>query len=240
MSQPDSPERHQARAIIIAAAIGVVGSIAAAYLGREAGQRDARDDTRRLEARFEEVQRETRNKDEQLAQAVREIGELRQTLSQKSRVVVPTRLPQIDSSPDSESTVSTVAETPTPDPSQPLATAKEQGFQFDMMGCQDDGSSIRCDVVVTNQRPDRWIWISSGRDPGTYVVDAGGHTCTANDSSFTWGTLVEGVPIRATFDFQRCSADGTTLKYVQIGFKLGNPAFNSSFKVPFHDVPLGQ
>lgn len=121
---------------------------------------------------------------------------------------------------------------------QPVATAKEQGFQFDLMGCNDEGSSIRCYVVVTNQLPDRWIWMSSGRDHATFLVDNGGNQCSASDSSFTWGTLIEDVPIRLMFDFQRCPHHIALLKYFQVGFKLGNPAFPKSFKVSFRDIPV--
>lgn len=121
---------------------------------------------------------------------------------------------------------------------QPVTSAKEQGFSFDVVGCRDEGSSIRCDVVVTNQRADRWIWMSSGRDHGTYIVDTAGNRCSAGDSTFTWGTLAEGVPMRMTFEFQRCPRNVTHLAYLEVGFKLGNPAFPTKFKVPFRGIPV--
>lgn len=239
MAPPESPDRHQARAIIVAAVIGVAGSVAAAYLGREAGQRGAQDDMRRLEARFEEAQREGQRKDEQLDQALREIAQLRETLSQRVATPGQARTPQ--TTPAASTTEQQPVTTDQPVPpteTQPLASAKEQGFLFDLMGCNDEGSSIRCDVVVTNQRSDRWIWISSGRDHATYLVDAAGNQCSAGDSSFTWGTLPESVPTRMTFEFQRCARSVTHLAFFQIGFKLGSPAFPTAFKVPFRDIPV--
>ena len=115
----------------------------------------------------------------------------------------------------------------------PLASERERGFTFDLLGCRGEGSVIACDLRITNRMADRWLWLSFGYASRTYVVDAMGNTCAAEQGSFTWGTLPREVPLKVTLQFTNCPRHTTELAYMELGAQLGNPAFGEQFKVPF-------
>ena len=233
-----------ARATIGAAVLLLLGTILGLVYGNKSGAKRAEENTTDLELqakqqteqaraladRLSERDAEFRSLSEKLTGFGDRITELNNQLAAKEAELQRLRGQPGDVAPQEQDSAQ---------PTQPLATATEQGFAFDLLRCTDEGSSIRCDVLVTNRRADRWIWISSGYASRTYLVDSGGNNCSASESSFTWGTLAQNVSLRVTLEFARCPRNTRRLSYLEVGFQLGNPAFGSEFKVPFRDIPVG-
>lgn len=236
-----------ARATLLAGILGLIGTILGLTFGTKHGA--------------EQAALETTEFQQQAAQQAAEIQMLSQMLAEReaSFRAVSEKLADYDArlvdltkqlGEKSAQAAPSGSETPTTTESltasnqlshatpQSTINAKEQGFLFEVLGCRDEGSSILCDIVVTNQRGDRWIWISEGFDSRTYVVDAAGNRCSAKDATFTWGTLVEGVPQRMTFEFRGCPRNVAHLSYLELSFRLGSPISRRDFRVPFRDIPV--
>lgn len=231
-----------ALATVFAAALALLGTVLGLAYGNRAGTKRAEEDSGDLELQSKEQTERVRALSDELAErdaAFRSLSEkvttfgdriteLNNQLTAKEAEIQRLR-GQTPGIAEQENPARTL---------KPVATATEQGFGFGLMACTDEGSSIRCDVLITNRRADRWIWISSGYASRTYLVDTGGNNCSASESSFTWGTLAQDVPVRVTLEFTRCPRNVRRLSYLELGFQLGNPAFGSEFRVPFHDIPV--
>lgn len=172
----------------------------------------------------------------ELASSPARVQELTRQLSEKEEELQHLRRQAVPTAQEASSTSSDHGDSGAP--SQPIATAREQGFEFNLMQCTDEGSSIRCDVIVTNQHPDRWVGVSSGYASRTYLVDTEGNKCSASDSTSISNKLAQGVPLRVTVEFTKCPRNVTRLSYLELGVNLGYLGTGDKFKVPFRDVPV--
>lgn len=240
----------QFRGTILAALIGSAGIIAAAWIGLGIGRGQSEEQLVQLQQQLEDRDAQFTQLHDSFKAQQAALEEVRKELQAERTQNSPLPVPAAGRGDAANSTQLTMggaghpvagasSDAPRPpEAAKVLASAREQGFVFDVITCRDEGSSIQCDIVVTNKLDDRWIWISSGYASRTYLVDMAGNTCSASKANFEWGTLARDVPFRVKLQFDRCPREVTSLSYLELGFQLGNPAFGSEYKVSFRDIPV--
>lgn len=95
----------------------------------------------------------------------------------------------------------------------------ELGFRFSLSGCDRDGPSLRCEVLVTNREADRDLTLDSGR-----LIDEGGNDLAAVMVGFGpeigylrgKSRLASGVPVKAQIKFENVRLDIRRLALMEI------------------------
>ncbi len=117
------------------------------------------------------------------------------------------------------------------------------GFLFELQGCTLSGSSVECDLLITNNKEDRVLIVYS-RTYGaeSRLIDPNGNEYIADkvllgssrNSIGPRSTLATGIPTRAKIMFENTSPDIEVARLVEIICLSGG----SSSRVQFRNVPL--
>lgn len=118
------------------------------------------------------------------------------------------------------------------------ASIQEQGFKFDLLGCSNGGTSVYCELMITNLQDERWLTISAGYKPASYLVDSNGNSCKGVQSTFRSGSLPKDVPLRVKLEFTGCSRDISSLTYLRLAFGVGSFLSSPREEVSFRNIQL--
>jgi hypothetical protein len=263
MTTSNSPDGSQARAIIIAAVIGVVGAIIAALIGgREWGERRAEHDAGGLETRleqqekaFQSLQAELSARDatirqgeqraqraeEQLAQATRELTQVRASFPERTTSSGPSPILQ-----------PTTASMPQVALEGPVAVERVAPFQILLQLCERIGGGVSCDLQIENtgSRP---AYLALGSTSTALFV--AGSECRLRGASLgsrRWNAdqfgairLESKIPLIAKLQFEQVPegvASGALRLVIAVVPGTGPQAFfgpNPEWQTPtFKDIPF--
>jgi hypothetical protein len=216
MTISNSADHSQARAIIIAAVIGVAGAIIAAIVGREWGERRAEQDTHGLEARLEQQEHALHTFEAQLSARDATIQSLTNKLEQSRasrgsirgpanafQRTVPamaanadgnettkiTSRPSLPSSPSNQESGAQSRVEPSRSVEvqpQELQSQSSGGLTVTILGCTATGAAVACEMKVTNIRPDRSIRLWA--ENGSRLIDQAGNETRAAAASLGTST----------------------------------------------------
>lgn len=125
--------------------------------------------------------------------------------------------------------------------------AKSSGFEADYQGCTFTGRTLTCELVLTSIRKDRMIdlYVASGNNKSTYIVDSGGAYHVATDGSvanqenrrFVSTKLIADhpTPVRLEFKFDGNTGDISSLSVLDI--RLGTQ--RGIVPLEFRNLPVG-
>jgi len=128
---------------------------------------------------------------------------------------------------------------------KPGQQQQANGFLFELKRCVMNGTSVDCDLLITNNREDRRLIISSPRSSfHSRLIDMDGNEYNEYEASLgsdqvidprreVRSTLATSIPTRAKVNFLNVSSDIAMARLVEIGCWT-----NSGFSVQFRNVPL--
>jgi TolB-like protein len=128
------------------------------------------------------------------------------------------------------------------DPAKVGQQQQANGFLFELKKCTLSGSSVECDLLITNNKDDRDLVIYSETNGAlSRLIDPNGNEyLAANDvllgssrSSRPQSTLASGIPTRAKIAFENIAPDIEVARLVEIICWS-----ESHFRVQFRNVPL--
>lgn len=110
------------------------------------------------------------------------------------------------------------------------------GFTFELVECKMLGTTVICDVLITNNSEDRELGLFSG-EGGPYggsasrIFDEAGNEYGAQEyqlgvkkgKGYGWvlSLVVHGIPTRASFTFEKISLEATIITLLEIGARSG-------------------
>lgn len=115
---------------------------------------------------------------------------------------------------------------------------ESDGIFFDLQGCKFSGTTVTCDLIVTNNEDDRELYISYN----TRIFDESGNQYNAslielgnNRSDFeAWLILIKGIPTKLRLSFNEVSSGIRKITVLEI---VGGTS-NSRIKIQFRNITL--
>lgn len=123
---------------------------------------------------------------------------------------------------------------------------KAKFFTFTLHGCRASGSTVLCNLSITNEESmeRQLIFYYQGDDLRTRVFDDQGNEGRFTDNriggrpSSDFDKIVPGITIKASATFDGISEQASSLKLLSLLFATSANGVQRSFKVEFRDVPL--
>lgn len=200
----DSRGCLQPTATVVAAVIGLVGTIAAAWIGIEVGRSSKENQAAGLTEELQASQAQAAQLTRTIEDKNSEIASLRAKQSDLERQLASLRSHQKDVTPPRPAPEGDDPQPPGTPVFNPHQTA--DGFDFAYKRCASDGADLRCVILVTNRREVRKIMISNksrlvgtdGRSfrPAKVINEVG----TAYNTA-TWLELPTNVPLEFSLLF---------------------------------------
>ena len=124
-------------------------------------------------------------------------------------------------------------------------TVKASLYTFDLDDCRLSGSTIVCDLTITNNDNDRMFSYDNLVGGAGLVDDLGGtYMATsiriANRNGFDDAIIVANVPTKSRIVFDNASAQATKIASLRMQFNRFDQGIINHFKVEFRDVPLSR
>ncbi len=116
-------------------------------------------------------------------------------------------------------------------PEPPLRSASERGFFFQLKSCNLSGSTLQCEVLITNKEGDRSFELN--RDNLSRIIDDGGRESVASflalgahssECCSVRSELPGGVPISSRLRFEGVKPGTKRLQLLEIACSAGDPA----------------
>ena len=146
-------------------------------------------------------------------------------------------------------------------PPQPAAAQRKEasGFLFELKACTLSGTSVTCDLLVTNKGEDRWLQLFSGNnrwesDVPTRLITEDGSECFAESVSLggdggrsSKTLLASEVPTRVRYKFGKVTPEAQKATLLQISGSVEDSNSSSrrvtvrggdSLSIQFRNVPL--
>jgi TolB-like protein len=146
---------------------------------------------------------------------------------------------------ESSSTSSTRNE-PSPSPSVKrrdfTQKVESRFFTFELKQCRLSGTSVICDLVITNNDIDRYLGCDANRS--SMYDDAGNGSRGTSSQIANAGTydnaplLVSGVPVRARITFEGISPQAKRITLLKILYITASGRQRDDFELEFRNVPL--
>jgi len=132
-----------------------------------------------------------------------------------------------------------------------LRTVEEEEFRFDLYRCKFHGSSVACEMLITNQIADRALHLSRPYATAlSRIIDDAGNEWPA--SEFVLGVqtgeaveeiMPQGVPVRAVITFKGVASEASSIRLLEVGcyarFAKGN-GNSAMFVTKIADIPLSR
>lgn len=245
-------DHSMARATIIAALIGLLGSIGGIILGNKAGANKASEEMHSLEARMRQQESAVAALQSQLAERDETIRKLREEAAPErasrepaTEAVTLTNMNSEESNAPQESSDSSSTGSSLPLQEEPAVVAVEEvsGVAFSLRECRRSNSVVTCDFTIVNRDNDRKLEICTPcYGVGSRLVDSEGNQYRPEaaylGSGFTHrpnAVLASGVPMRAGIRFNGLQPNATRIALLELGFRIG---FSGNHTVQFRDIAL--
>jgi hypothetical protein len=124
-------------------------------------------------------------------------------------------------------------------------TVKASLYTFDLDGCRLSGTTIVCDLTITNNDADR-MFSYDNLVNGSAMTDNFGniHVATsiriANRNGFDDAVILANVPTKSRITFDNISPDATKIVSLRMQFNRFEQGIITHFKVEFRDVTLSK
>ena len=124
-------------------------------------------------------------------------------------------------------------------------TVKASLYTFDLDGCRLSGTTIVCDLTITNNDADR-MFSYDNLVNGSAMTDNFGniHVATsiriANRNGFDDAVILSNVPTKSRITFDNISPDATRIVSLRMQFNRFEQHIIKAFKVEFRDVALSK
>jgi len=233
MSKPEFADRSQSRAIVLAAFIGLAGTIAAALIGRAVGEHRAESDNGRLESRLQQQEQALQALESQLAERDTKIKELSTRLEQVSHSSThPKDELQAEVGNQNNSETPQAAEDISPD--QKPVMQRFSPFEIALGSCEHIGGVLECKLVFENtsdksanlalKSDETFFYSEGGAESRVRGASLGSHDWSAN--KFSAVTFEPNIPIAAKLNFPEVPSSAKTgsMKIVLGVVQGGNPA----------------
>ena len=124
-------------------------------------------------------------------------------------------------------------------------TVKASLYTFDLDDCRLSGTTIVCDLTITNNDSDR-MFSYDNLVGGAGLIDNLGGTYMAtsiriaNRNGFDDAIIVANVPTKSRIVFDNASSQATKIASLKMQFNRFDQGIINHFKVEFRDVPLSK
>lgn len=130
-------------------------------------------------------------------------------------------------------------------PRKPKQTAKASLYTFDLDDCRLSGSTVFCDLTITNNDNDRLFSYDNLVGGAAMIDDLGGtYRATsigiANRNGFDDAVIAKNVPTKSRITFDNVSPQAAKIAVLRMQFNRFAQGIINSFKVEFRDVVLSK
>ena len=128
---------------------------------------------------------------------------------------------------------------------KPKQTLKASLYSFDLEDCRLSGSTIVCDLTITNNDNDRLFSYDHLVGGAAMTDDLGGiYRATsigiANRNGFDDAVILKNVPTKSRIVFDNVSPQTTKIASLRMQFNRFEQHIVTHFKVEFRDIPLSK